>query len=219
MGVDSGSKEDLGLSKRLPDSKKTDSKRSDPVEIEPLNRSQLLAAMAATALILLLIAKVWLRFDDSRLLFTLRWQALGLGIGLGLAISGISTLVYRLWPAYRRSADFYLAFVLAPLAISDSIWIGLLPGMSEELLFRGVMLPSIGLNGTGLAISSVCFGILHMSGKHQWPYAIWASLVGLALGGSALLSGNLLVPIAAHITTNFLSSLFWQLKNKTELLP
>ena len=172
--------------------------------------------MAATALILLLIAKVWLHFDPTRFPFLLSWKDAGMGLGLGLIISGISALIYQLWPAYRQSADFYLAFVLAPLAIADSIWIGLLPGMSEELLFRGVMLPSLGLNGTGLTISSLCFGILHMSGKHQWPYAIWASLIGFILGGSALMTGNLLVPIAAHVFTNFISSLFWQLKNKSQ---
>ena len=193
--------------KRLPNPKKP-----APTEIEPLSRPQLLAAMAATALILLLIAKVWLQFDASRFPFALRWQDATVGVGVGLGISGVSALVYWLWPAYRRSANFYLAFVLAPLFLTDSVWIGLLPGMSEELLFRGVMLPSIGLNSTGLVVSSLCFGVLHMSGKHQWPYAIWAGLVGLVLGGSALVTGNLLVPIVAHVVTNFLSSLVWQLR-------
>ena len=170
--------------------------------------------MAATALILLLLARVWLYFDPTQLPFELRWQDFGAGIGVGVSISAVSALVYRLWPAYRRSADFYLAFVLAPLAIADSIWIGLLPGMSEELLFRGVVLPSLGLNTTGLVVSSLCFGVLHMSGKNQWPYALWASAIGFVLGSSALLTGNLLVPVTAHVFTNFVSSLFWQIKAK-----
>lgn len=206
------------MAKRLSDPKKsTQGNKAEgpqPQDVDPLSRPQLLAAMAATALILLLVAKVWLRFDSSLLPFELSGQAIGIGIGLGLGISGISALVYLLWPAYRRSADFYLAFVLAPLSMADSIWIGLLPGMSEELLFRGVMLPSLGLNATGLILSSLCFGILHMSGKHQWPYAIWASLIGFILGGSALMTGNLLVPVTAHVFTNFVSSLFWQIKHK-----
>lgn len=183
-------------------------------EIEPLSRPQLLAAMAATALILLLVARIWLFFEPFRLPITLNWQAASAGLGLGLGISAVSMLIYRLWPAYRQSADFYLAFVLAPLVPADSIWIGLLPGMSEELLFRGVMLPAIGLNATGLVISSLCFGVLHMSSRQQWSYAIWASFIGLGLGGSALATGNLLVPMVAHITTNFVSSLFWQLHRR-----
>ena len=171
--------------------------------------------IAATALILLLVAKVWLYFDPAQLPFVLSWQDVGVGAGIGFGISIISVVAYRLWPAYRRSTDFYLNFVLAPLVLADSIWIGLLPGMSEELLFRGVMLPSVGLNGTGLLISSLCFGILHMSSKDQWPYAVWASLIGLILGGSLLITGNLLVPVTAHVLTNLASSLFWQLKRES----
>lgn len=170
--------------------------------------------MAATALILLLIARIWLFFEPILFPIELALADAAKGIVLGLGISAFSTLVYKLWSAYRRSADFYLSFVLAPLIPSDAVWIGLLPGMSEELLFRGVMLPAIGLNATGLLVSSLCFGVLHMSNKQQWPYAIWASLIGLVLGGSALATNNLLVPIVAHITTNFVSSLFWQLKHR-----
>jgi len=183
-------------------------------ELEPLSRTELLVAMAATAIVLLLVARVWLLFETFRFPVMLTWQAAGLGAALGLGISAMSALVYRLWLTYRKSADVYLAFVLAPLSLSDCVWIGLLPGMSEELLFRGVMLPAIGLNATGLVVSSLCFGILHMSGRRQWPYAIWASAVGLLLGGCALATGNLLVPIVAHVTTNFVSSLFWQLSRR-----
>ncbi len=183
-------------------------------EIEPLGRIELLAAIAATAIILLLVARVWLLFETFRFPLVLTWQAAGLGISTGLGISAVSALVYKLWPTYRKSADVYLAFVLAPLVLSDSVWIALLPGMSEELLFRGVMLPAIGLNATGLVVSSLCFGILHMSGRQQWPYAVWASAIGLLLGGCALATGNLFVPIVAHVVTNFTSSLFWQLSRR-----
>lgn len=184
--------------------------KQEPPEPEQLSRFQLLLAMAATALILLIIARTWLFFDPVQLPIALRWQDAGIGLSVGLAISAVSGLVYKLWPAYRQSAEFYLAFVLAPLSLLDSVWVGLLPGMSEELLFRGVMLPAIGLSVTGLVVSSVCFGVLHMSGWQQWPYAIWAGAIGLVLGSSALLTGNLLVPIVAHVTTNFVSSFVWQ---------
>ncbi len=183
-------------------------------EIEPLGRIELLVAIAATAIVLLLVARIWLLFETFRFPLILTWQAAGLGVALGLGISAASALVYKLWPRYQKSADVYLAFVLAPLVLSDAVWIGLLPGMSEELLFRGVMLPAIGLDATGLVVSSLCFGVLHMSGLQQWPYAIWATVVGLLLGGCALATGNLLVPIVAHVVTNFVSSLFWQISRR-----
>ena len=181
---------------------------------QELTRTQILVAMAVTAVLLLLIAKLWLQFSDSLLPWKWTGMALASGIGLGLTITVASRLVYHLWPDYRRSADFYLELVLTPLLLPDLIWLGLLPGLSEELLFRGVMLPALGLDLSSVVISSICFGVLHFNSSQQWPYVIWATTVGLLLGYSALLTGNLLVPTVAHILTNLISSYFWKLRLK-----
>jgi len=189
----------------------TDPLPNDP-EFESLTRPQLLVAMGVTAILLLVVAKLWLQFGAVSIL-GVKWtnSALFLGLAQGLGITAASSLVYRLWPAYRKSADMYLALVLKPLLWPDLIWLALLPGLSEELLFRGVMLPALGLDIPALVVSSLCFGILHLSGLEQWPYAIWATAVGLVLGYSALATGNLLVPIVAHIVTNLVSSCLWKL--------
>ncbi len=184
-------------------------------ELPPLSRRQILVAMAVTAVVLLIIAKLWIRFYQIPMLpVSLAIDNLLLGVALGIGISLSSGLVYRLWKKYRESADIYLELVLKPLTFFDLIWLGLLPGMSEELLFRGVMLPAFGLNMIGLSISSVCFGVLHLSGKEQWPYVVWATIVGFVLGFSALATGNLLVPIVAHIITNLISGSLWKLDNR-----
>lgn len=187
----------------------------DQPEFEPLTRTQVLIAMGVTALVLLFIAKLWLHFGSVTLLpLHGTAEAILLGLGLALLITVLSSLVYRLWPGYRQSADFYLQMVLKPLVLPDIIWLGLLPGMSEELLFRGVMLPAVGLNATGVVASSLLFGVLHLSGRQQWPYVVWATAVGILLGLSALFTGNLLVPIVAHIVTNWLSSYLWKLEHQ-----
>jgi membrane protease YdiL (CAAX protease family) len=181
--------------------------------IEPMSRIQILTAMGVTAIILLIVARLWLALDDSTTMLPLVWSgsALVWGGAVGVGITLASSAVYRIWEDYRKSADFYLELVLKPLALPDLIWLGLLPGMSEELLFRGVMLPAIGLTWFGLAISSLCFGVLHFSGSKHWSYVIWATTIGAVLGASALLTGNLLVPILAHITTNLVSSIVWKM--------
>jgi hypothetical protein len=190
-------------------------KLPDQPEIEPLTRTQVLIAMGVTALVLLFIAKLWLHLGSVTLLpIHGTAEALLLGLGIALGITVLSSLVYRLWPGYRQSADYYLQMVLKPLVLPDLIWLGLLPGMSEELLFRGVMLPAVGLDATGVVASSLLFGVLHLSGPQQWPYVVWATAVGLLLGFSALATGNLLVPIVAHIVTNLLSSYLWKLDHK-----
>ena len=181
-------------------------------QIEPLSRVQILAAIGITALILLFLARLWLAFDTVQLIpVTLTLPAVLMGTGLGIGISAASAVAYQLWGDYRASANLYLSLVLSSLTLTDLIWLGLLPGMSEELLFRGVMLPAIGLNAWGMLISSLCFGVLHFSGTQQWSYIIWATVVGAMLGVSVLATGNLLVPIVAHIVTNLISSYTWKL--------
>jgi membrane protease YdiL (CAAX protease family) len=181
-------------------------------DFEPLTRTQILVVMAVTAIILLIVAKVWQLLGKVTILsVNITPNSLLLGLVLAIGISVASSAIYRLWPAYRKSADYYLALVIKPLIWPDLIWLGLLPGLSEELLFRGVMLPFFGLNAVALIISSLVFGVLHLSGAQQWPYVVWATVVGFILGYSALVTGNLVVPIVAHILTNWVSSILWKL--------
>lgn len=183
-------------------------------ELEPLTRIQILVVMGVTAIILLIVAKVWQNLGSIAILeLQFTYEAALLGIGIAGGIIAASSLIYRLWPAYRRSADTYLELVIKPLVWPDLIWLGLLPGLSEELLFRGVMLPALGLDLAAVIFSSLLFGILHLSGLQQWPYVVWATVVGFALGYSALVTGNLLVPIVAHILTNLVSSALWKKGN------
>ncbi len=180
--------------------------------MEPLTRTQILVVMGVTAVILLVIAKIWQKLGSVTLLsvqLTSHAFIVGLGVAGGIIIA--SSIIYRLWPAYRQSADTYLELVIKPLIWPDLIWLGLLPGLSEELLFRGIMLPALGLNLLAVILSSIIFGVLHLSGAQQWPYVIWATIVGFALGYSALITGNLVVPIVAHIITNLVSSGLWKI--------
>ncbi|MBE9139908.1 CPBP family intramembrane metalloprotease [Nodosilinea sp. LEGE 07088] len=176
---------------------------------------QVLVSMGVTAVILLLIAKAWLHFEPTKLMAIQLSPTDGLlGLGLGLAISLASAIVYQLWPDYRQSADIYLTMVLQPLYWPDLIWLGVLPGLSEELLFRGVMLPAIGLNWLGIAVSAASFGVMHLSGLQQWTYMLWATAIGLVLAIGAVLTGNLLVPIVAHGVTNLVSSAVWKFRQQ-----
>jgi uncharacterized protein len=171
-----------------------------------LTRNQVLISLAATALFLLVVAQLWSWMAGLPLVPALHLDlgAVGVGITLGLGINGLSTLAYYLWPQFRKTADEYLALVLTPLVPSDMFWLGLLPGLSEEILFRGIALSS-----WGLIASSLLFGALHLMGLRHWPYAFWAILIGFILGGAMVLTGNLLVPVCAHVTNNWLAGYLW----------
>ena len=188
--------------------------QSNNSDFEPLSRTQILVVMGVTAIILLIIAKIWQKLGDVTILkLEFSTDAYLMGVGLAGGIVLASSIIYRLWPAYRKSADGYLEMVIRPLVWPDLIWLGLLPGLSEELLFRGVMIPALGFDLVAVIVSSLVFGVLHLSGLHQWPYVVWATVVGFALGYTALITGNLLIPIVAHILTNLISSSLWKLGN------
>ena len=181
--------------------------------MQPMTRSQILLVLGVTAMVLLGIAKTWTYFGEVQILKVF-WNPVHAlwGIGLAVAITIASTIIYAVWEDYRKSADYYLDLILRPLALPDLIWIGLLPGLSEELLFRGVMLPQFGLDWVGVALSSFCFGAMHLSSLKQWSYVMWATFIGGVFACSALITGNLLVPIVAHVFTNLISAIVWKIR-------
>ncbi len=190
---------------------------SNQPEIKPLTRTEILVVMGVTAVILLIIAKVIQQISSVSMLgLEISSRAALFGLAVAVVITLASSIVYSLWPAYRESADFYLELVIKPLIWPDLIWLGLLPGLSEELLFRGVILSALGLNVFALTVSSVLFGLLHLSGLEQWPYVVWATAIGFLLGYSAIATGNLLVPIIAHVITNLVSSILWKAGKSTD---
>jgi membrane protease YdiL (CAAX protease family) len=169
--------------------------------------------MGVTAVILLLIAQVWRKLGSINLIplnFTPEAVLLGSVIAVSIVIT--SMILAQVWLDYRRSAEQYLELIITPLVIPDLIWVGILPGLSEELLFRGIMIPAFGYDLFAVIVSSILFGILHLSDVQNWHYVVWAVVIGFILGYSAYLTGNLLVPIVAHSLTNFFSSLMWKLR-------
>jgi membrane protease YdiL (CAAX protease family) len=73
-----------------------------------------------------------------------------------------------------------------------------LSSLGEEVLFRGLMTPTLGVIG-----SSVLFGLLHqVRGPSRWVWIIWAMAVGLALGTIFAATGSLVGPLLAHAVVN-----------------
>lgn len=169
--------------------------------------------MVLSSLLLMMIAVACLQIGSLTwrdLPFQASLPAAGFGSLLGVAIWGISRGLYQTWIPYQRASGDYMALVLKPLKPFDLIWLGLLPGISEEILFRGILLEIWGTGWEAVSLSSTLFGVAHLLSPKMWPYGVWAGVVGLVMAVSFVLSGNLLVPISAHVVTNILSGSFWQ---------
>ena len=140
---------------------------------------------------------VWLR----PLSISYRFDLSALGEGF-LAAAGFAVINLTLYGFARRSGRpaSVLAFLekdVFPLFQSLSTWhlilLASLAGLGEEILFRGAIQPEIGLWG-----ASVLFGILHGPSRTLWVLAVWATLMGAALGFLYQATGNLVVPAVAH---------------------
>ncbi len=93
--------------------------------------------------------------------------------------------------------------LLAGCSWSDMALISLSAGVAEEMLFRGVLQYSLSAwlgMGWGLVIASVLFGLLHAI---SLPYIVITTVVGLYLGGTFLLTKNLLTVMVTHSLYDF----------------
>ncbi len=120
-------------------------------------------------------------------------QALGQAV---VAAAGLMLLVgllvrYEL-PFMRRIQDKLELFktLLLEMSHAEKIYISVLAGVSEELLFRGCLQPLV-----GIAVASVIFGALH---AFTFSYFLLATTIGAYLGVLLQWSGNLFVPMAVH---------------------
>lgn len=124
------------------------------------------------------------------------WAHGALGLAAGLPALGLLfALVGPAGSALPGGAGLRRTFALigeflGPLSWWQIVLISAMAGLSEEVLFRGVVQMEF-----GLVAASVLFGLCHPLGV---GYVVYAALLGLYLGLVARLSGGLVAPVVAH---------------------
>ena len=83
--------------------------------------------------------------------------------------------------------------------------LAVIAGLSEEVLFRGVI--QVGLTrwlsaAGALVVASLVFGLVHAASR---TYALFAGIMGLYLGTLFLLQNSLVPPIIAHALYDFVA--------------
>ncbi|MEN9579353.1 MAG: hypothetical protein RJA70_2362, partial [Pseudomonadota bacterium] len=123
---------------------------------------------------------------------------LGLAFGAALVVSSRVSVSRYNWA--RRLHDEFRP-VARQLSASGIVLLALLSALGEELLFRGLLQPYVGVIAQALT-----FGLVHqVPGPSRWVWASWAAAVGLGLGLLFALTGSLLGPILAHAMVNGLN--------------
>ncbi len=162
-------------------------------------------AVGVLLLIMLLSYALYVRIVERRPVSEL---ALGhlrevlVGLLIGTAIFSLIIGVLWLLGVYRVTGSNVWT------AMFGAVWIGIFPGISEELMFRGVLHrileESLG-TWTALLIVSLFFGFAHISnpGATVFSSVAIALEAGLMLGMAYTLTRRLWLPMGLHAAWNF----------------
>jgi membrane protease YdiL (CAAX protease family) len=123
--------------------------------------------------------------------------SLGLGVVVGATTIAVTPAMVRRW-RWARALHLALRPAVHRAGNGALLAVAVASAVGEELLFRGLLVPLI-----GVAASSVAFGVLHqIRGRARWGWIGWATLMGLVLGEVFAMTGSLLGPLVAHAAIN-----------------
>ncbi|MGI6552258.1 MAG: CPBP family intramembrane glutamic endopeptidase [Bacillota bacterium] len=115
---------------------------------------------------------------------------LAVAVAAAVAVGG----VYRIFSPLRRSVAPVLHSMKEEFVLPGLLFMGIGSALGEEILFRGVLQPLL-----GIFVSSFIFGLLHTGGKRAlWGYGLAAFGIGMVFAHIYQISGELLIPVIAH---------------------
>ncbi len=148
---------------------------------------------------MLVVAVMWARWADMPLPPG-PWAigvAAGVGSALGIGAMNLALLRWRSnsWPggALRYVCRIVVHPLFEHVNVLQILLVSALAGLAEELLFRGVLQPLI-----GLPAASILFGMVHVGGRGFLGYGIWAACIGAFFGWLVDITGGLTAPVVAH---------------------
>jgi membrane protease YdiL (CAAX protease family) len=166
-----------------------------------------LAVYAGLSLVALLISAgrgrvdLYRLRDESNAADLLSGPAIGIAIGLAVVLLSRLATRYFKW-AQGLHSEF--RSILGELSAHDIFILAFASAVGEELLFRGALMPWL-----GVWAQAGLFGALHFGpGKRFLPWTISALVVGVGFGFLTQWTGDLGAAIAAHFTINLLNLRF-----------
>lgn len=170
----------------------------------PLSRASLVIGLyAGMGLVGLLIGAGRGNPDVFRLGAPAGWLLLVgpvIGVGVGLVVVGLTRLATKHF-AWARALHVSFHDLLGQLGTREIVILAVASSIGEELLFRGALLPWL-----GVWAQAIVFALLHVGpGRRFLPWTAMAFALGLGFGWLALATGSIGAPITAHFTINFLN--------------
>ncbi len=168
-----------------------------------LSRDVIIQALLVQAVILLVPPIIYLLYTKNPRLIGITRENMFSNILIGLT-AGIPLAMFSI-SIDKLGFENQIAIELSKkLGVIDIFFLNIfMVAPSEELLFRGLLQPKI-----GLIPASLLFGLVHWFGYFNIPQVVGATFLGLMLGLLFEWNKNIVTPIIAHATTNILSMVF-----------
>jgi len=145
------------------------------------------------------------------------WRSTWVLMGLVATLPLLGVLIWLMRTSWapvttiRRFVDEVLRPVLGQFSVLQLLLLAIFAGIAEEFFFRAFL--QVWISGwlgsvAGLLLSSLVFGACHLVTRF---YGLFATILGVYLGGLMLYSGSFWPPAIAHALYDFLA-LVWLLK-------
>jgi membrane protease YdiL (CAAX protease family) len=146
-----------------------------------------------------LLGTIWLYFRPFPYAakFNL-WILLLIATMLVLLLLGGAYILERFVPSFRYASKMLeRALKQFRINLPFAFLLATFSSLSEEIFFRGALLPLIGVWGQALL-----FGLMHPAPRKAWVYTFYTFIAGLAFGYATLLTGSLIPGIVTHFVIN-----------------
>jgi membrane protease YdiL (CAAX protease family) len=136
-------------------------------------------------------------------------------IGLHIVLSELNNVLNLILPTSKMLTDVINTIAAEPILIVSIIVMGIIPAITEELFFRGLIFDGLNRNYSqrkAIIISSLLFGIIHLN---PWQF-LTAFIIGLFLAVICIHTKSIALCIYIHLLNNTLSTIALQFK---DILP
>jgi membrane protease YdiL (CAAX protease family) len=163
----------------------------------------LIAIVIIVAVYKLAIARLGDQPRDDLRLDRAAGRNLGLGLALGFVIMAVAVGIAAVLGVYRIVGPGD-----ASRLVLELVGVAIMPGLTEEMLFRGILfrwIEDFGGSWAALAVTSALFGLAHIMNPNATWFSSFAIAVeaGVLLGGAYMLTRSLWFPMGLHAAWNF----------------
>ncbi|MFB9972957.1 CPBP family intramembrane metalloprotease [Allobacillus sp. SKP2-8] len=178
--------------------------------IQELTDQELVWNVVASQLIFLFLAAIasFFLFSWNELfgLFDFQWMEIFLyGLIPGTVVVIIDLLLIRFVPKKHWDDGGVNEKIFRSLNAGQILLLATVIGISEEFLFRGVIHTEL-----GYIVASSIFALVHVRYLRKPVLLVSVILLSFLIGYMYEITGNLLVPIVAHIWIDFLLGIYYR---------